>query len=386
MIAGRWGTAVCMNYTTWDRVRHTRNLRQTCASHANVDHALLHTALLAGSICTFYGDIISSLLLPAPGAVVAVLAHCDCLLLGARVLAARGVMGGLLHHLASDPPYIAVKVRVRGQRHAHISLHYMRVSEQGRVPAAFHPYLLLAPACAHSARLALVHKLVSALRVHPQVLQVLADRVLGPSSSIPPAARADLFGDLALQQLAELATASQSDQEAGQQPGHEGEAGAEGSGLGPSSVSLAATAACETLISLFTDPSQGLVSEPGLLDAPLPAGAGSSSRTGGAGKASAAAEPMAGGGSSGGGVAGVKRILRLLPRLQPASAPRHVRVLEALAVSQPALAAEYLSGGPPLVLEPKVRSSGCLNFMTMDLIAWRFLATCQPQSSRHGTR
>jgi hypothetical protein len=170
---------------------------------------------------------------------------------------------------------------------------------------------------------------------------VLAARVLGPNSSVPPATRAELFGDLALQQLAELCAPAAHAEEA--------------EGLDSEAASLAATAACETLIAVLTDPAHGLVGESQPLDTPLLFAPASAAAAGPAAGLSSKAAKGAGAAAAGStGVSGTKRVLRLLPRLQPAAVPRHVRVLEALASAQPALAAEYLSGGPPLLLEPKV--------------------------------
>lgn len=183
----------------------------------------------------------------------------------------------------------------------------------------------------------------------PQVLRALASRVLGPTSTISPTVRADLFGDVALQQLAELcAPVAFSDEDA--------------EGYDASAAPLAAAAACETLTALLTDPAHGLVGEGHApLDTPLvlshPASSLNNTGTALSGKAAKQAG-VAAGSSAGGGGGGAKRVLRLLPRLQPAVVPGHVRVLETVAAGQPALGAEYLSGGPPLVLEPKARRNG----------------------------
>ena len=55
--------------------------------------------------------------------------------------------------------------------------------------------------------------------------------------------------------------------------------------------------------------------------------------------------------------AGTKRILRLLPRLQPVSSPGHARLLHLVAELQPAVAAEFVSS-LPYHLEPAVRGRG----------------------------
>lgn len=47
-----------------------------------------------------------------PAAVVTVVSHTDDLLLGSRVLGLKGPVGGVLHHLASDPPTAVLRVSV----------------------------------------------------------------------------------------------------------------------------------------------------------------------------------------------------------------------------------------------------------------------------------
>ncbi|GFH06151.1 uncharacterized protein HaLaN_00731, partial [Haematococcus lacustris] len=211
-----------------------------------------------------------------------VLGRVDVLLLCAKLLPCRGLMSGLLHHLATDPPWVATRV-----------------------------------------------------------LQLLAARVLGPDSSVPGPTRAQLFGDTALQQLASLAAAL---------PLHSDPAHPASLEALPPSAALAAQAAYEVLLSLFTDPAQGMVTLPQSLDSPLVLSMGASD-----GQGDKSEQRMSTAGVTAYGetmVHGLKRVLRLLTRLRPADCLLHGRLLEQLASQQPQLAAEFLATAA-LSQEPK---------------------------------
>lgn len=156
-------------------------------------------------------------------------------------------------------------------------------------------------------------------------LRVVGRRVLGPGLGLPPRLQAEPFGDVALQQLAELSGSS--DEPA--PPAAEGDGEA---------LAMAAAAAHEVLCMLCTEPSHGLVTQ-------APHGAASGS---------AASPPDAGTGLGVQYSGGVKRVLRLLPRLQPLERLRHAQLLRHVAQRLPWLAAEFASS-MPFDLEPKVR-------------------------------
>lgn len=233
------------------------------------------------------------------------------------------------------------------------------------------------------------------------MLQVLAARVLGPGSTIPPPVRADLFSDLALQQLAQLSASHSSTttasgveadvagttagkhrkrtrqeegvaSEEGSQEESEGEADDEDGAVQTAEATslpvsqAAAYAAHEVLVSLLTDPAQGVVTPPLPLDTPLMlphTGKGNFAATVAPGQSGGALRLRSGlypqswgsGDTEGGGipVSGAKRILRLLPRLRPIECMLHMALLEATAHAQPVLVAEYLST-TTLQLEPQV--------------------------------
>ncbi|KXZ49469.1 hypothetical protein GPECTOR_21g695 [Gonium pectorale] len=201
----------------------------------------------------------------------------------ARLLPLRPLMGGLLHHLATDPP---------GQALETLLLLARRV---------------LAPPASSAAG--------------------PAGRAGGGGGGLPPRLRAEPWGDTALAQLAELAAASD-------QPVAGGEAGHAGAATEPGAqFALAAEAALEALVALCTDPANGLVTP-------------SAVAASGGGAAAAAAGALQYG-------PGVKRLLRLLPRLRPLERPRHARLLGAVAELRPWLAAEFASS-LPYDLQPRV--------------------------------
>lgn len=223
---------------------------------------------------------------------------------------------------------------------------------------------------------------------------MLAARVLGPASTIPAPVRAEVFGDVALQQLAELAGAAvadvASDSYSRRHGGGEGEGEAGrgshgllsslqqqgGGGAGGQTVAqMCVHASVEVLVCLLTDPDQGLVEAPGPIDAPLALGPGSAAAASGGPTSKAASKKAAKSGAlptagAGGAASGAKRVLRLLPRLRPAESVAHGRVMEALAAAQPALIAEFLSGASHLRLEPQV-GEGTLCVDGSDFRVWQ---------------
>ncbi|EFJ52598.1 hypothetical protein VOLCADRAFT_86859 [Volvox carteri f. nagariensis] len=186
----------------------------------------------------------------------------------ARLLPLRALTGGLLHHMAADPPgHVLQTLLILGRR-------------------------VLAPAVPGGAAAA-----------------------AAAAAALPPRLRAEPFGDVALAQLAEIAASSDEPAE-----------GAEGRG---NAAAAAAEAALEVLVMLCTNPANGLMTY-GSPDSGAAAGA-----------------PQHG--------PGVKRLLRLLPRLRPLDHVRHVRLLNEVATRCPWLAAEFASS-LPYDLQPKLSS------------------------------
>lgn len=248
------------------------------------------------------------------GLVRALLAAADHATL-ARLLPLRPLLGGLLHHLAADPPAEAL-----------------------------------------------------------DTLAVLARRVLAPppgaqqgrggpgggagagAGGLPPRLRAEPFGDSALAALADVAGSSddpvagagaEQAAEAAEEGKGEEEEGEEGAQAGGATVTAAtvAEAALEVLVMLCTDPANGLVTHgPG-----GGAVAGSSGDAGAAAAADAGLDPDAGRQHG----PGVKRVLRLFPRLRPLERSRHGRLLVEVAARRPWLAAEFASS-LPYDLQPRV--------------------------------
>ncbi len=186
-----------------------------------------------------------------------------------------------------------------------------------------------------------------------QAMQQVASIVMGPSSLIPPAARGGLWSDATLTQLSALAAAYDAAMPA-QQGGGDSCSGSD------SAAVLAGQASLELLLALATQPEQGLVRGVSILDAPLgssgpplpPAAAatalgveGGGGRDGGGGRS---------GGRDGAGLPeGVKRLLRLLARLRPATHALHAQLLRSMADVQPGVVSELL-GTTTWALEPEV--------------------------------
>ncbi|PRW57763.1 Nucleolar pre-ribosomal-associated 1,N-terminal [Chlorella sorokiniana] len=92
-----------------------------------------------------------------------------------------------------------------------------------------------------------------------QVLQLLQKRVLAPKAGVPPAVQAEAFSDAALQQLATIATTAAVEGEEAEAEEEEEEAGGSGPAGGSSPErQAAAAAALEVLLAVATDPAHGL--------------------------------------------------------------------------------------------------------------------------------
>ncbi|KAG2499734.1 hypothetical protein HYH03_002667 [Edaphochlamys debaryana] len=207
----------------------------------------------------------------------------------ARLLPLRPLIGGLLHHIAADPP---------GQALETLALLGRRV-------------LTSAPGGGAG----------------------------GGGAALAPRLRAEPFGDAALTALADLAAAT--DEPVTPEVAAAAAAAASSAALEDAvAAPLAAEAALEVLTLLCTDPACGLA-------VPL------SSDTAGGASASGADGGGGGGGSAAQQAPGVKRLLRLLPRLRPADRLRHGRLLGEVAGRCPWLAAEFASS-MPYDLQPRV--------------------------------
>lgn len=198
----------------------------------------------------------------------------------ARVLPLRALSGGLLHHLATDPPgHVLQTLLMLGRR-------------------------VLAPAAQ------------------------TAFSSAAATGSLPPRLRSEPFGDVALTQLAEVAASSEDAVAVTAVSGKR-------AGRAVITATTAAEAALEVLVLLCTDPANGLV------DAAGAASGDTASHT-----------PVQYG-------PGVKRVLRLLPRLRPLDHVRHIRLLNEIASRCPWLAAEFASS-MPYDLQPRVSGRVCV--------------------------
>ncbi|GAX77400.1 hypothetical protein CEUSTIGMA_g4846.t1 [Chlamydomonas eustigma] len=199
-----------------------------------------------------------------------------------------------------------------------------------------------------------------------RILKILAIRVLlGPAAAgnkstaimteggLGATVRLGVFTDGVLLQLAESVVvfedfAQQCVPDTAAQTSREEEEG----GLSQDCV-LAASASEELLGALLTDPHNGLAPKssghsPFLEAASLPG-------------------------------SGAKRILRLLPRLQPTSSPGHARLLQAVAELQPAMAAEFVSS-LPYNMEPAATSKWVATAATVSGLLSR-IASAPPSAS-----
>lgn len=239
----------------------------------------------------------------------------DALLLQ-QLVQLRPLMGGLLQHLAADPPSHQLQVR----------------QGQGK---AWSAWVGLRPQPLHPARPLICWRSLLLLTRAPspfpiaQVLQLLQKRVLAPKAGVPPVAQADAFSDAALQQLATIASsAAVEGEEEDEAEGAEEAGGSSTSSSGGKERQAAAAAALEVLLAVATDPAHGLAAAPGEPGHFALADAGSHQL-----------------------MPGQRRLLRLLLRLRPADSAAHLQLLLSAAAADAPLAAALLLA-LPYSLEP----------------------------------